>query len=188
MAIKNHNTEHRVNTHTYNPAVLIRHSLKYKNTVSQKTFYRDRELQMSSKILRGGKEKKEEAGKGGKRGDLIDVSCHLQIPRHYWNFPWASREGRTGTRPSTRIWVLCQEGVISLQSSAQAEALRPDSCIQNPGTRKMGRMGRAKERKERGKGREGRGEICLACQVFSPMTLSWVGSRVLAPGTECCDS
>ena len=39
--------------HTHiNLAVLIRHSLKYKNTVSQKTFYRDTELQMSSKILR----------------------------------------------------------------------------------------------------------------------------------------
>ena len=29
MAIKNHNTEHRVKTHTYNQAVFIRHSLKY---------------------------------------------------------------------------------------------------------------------------------------------------------------
>ena len=87
--------------HTHiNLAVLIRHSLKYENTVSQKTFYRDTELQMSSKILRGGKEKKEEeVGKGGKRGGLTDVSCHLQIPRHYGTFPWASREGRTGTMP-----------------------------------------------------------------------------------------
>ena len=46
MAIKNHNTEHRVKTHTYNLAVLIRHSLKYKNTVCQKTSYRDTELQI----------------------------------------------------------------------------------------------------------------------------------------------
>ena len=110
MAIKNHNTEHRVNTHTYKPAVLIRHSLKYKNTISQKTFYRDRELQMSSKILRGGKEKKEQAGKGSKRDGLIDVSCHLQIPRHYWNFPWASREGRTGTRPYQNLSSLPRGG------------------------------------------------------------------------------
>ena len=44
--------------------------------------------------------------------------------------------------------------MISLQSTAQAETLRPDSCIQDQGTRKMGRMGRAKERKERGEGRE----------------------------------
>ena len=51
-------------------AVLIRHSLKYKNTVFQKTFYRDTELQMSSKISKGGKEArlKEEGGGGGKGG------------------------------------------------------------------------------------------------------------------------
>ena len=36
---------------------------------------------------------------------------------------WATRE--------TRIWVLCQEEVISLQSSSQAEALQPDSCVQD---------------------------------------------------------
>ena len=44
MAIKNHNTEHRVKTHT-DLAGLIRESLKYKNTASQKT-YRDTELQI----------------------------------------------------------------------------------------------------------------------------------------------
>ena len=65
---------------------------------------------------------------GGKRGSLTDVSFYLQISRHYGTFHWASREGRTGTRPykksdqiRTRIQVLCQEEVISLQSSAQAE-------------------------------------------------------------------
>ena len=47
----------------------------------------------------GGRKKGEEAGKGGERGGLTDVSCHLQIPRHYGTFPWASREGRTGTWP-----------------------------------------------------------------------------------------
>ena len=107
--------------------------------------------------------KEEEGGgrRGSKRGGLTDVSCHLQIPRRYGTLPWASREGRTGTRPyqksdqtRTRIQVLCQEEAISLQSSAQAEALLPDSCIQDQGTRKQGRIGRVKERKERGKGRE----------------------------------
>ena len=44
MAIKDHNTELK---HTHiNLAVLIRHSLKYNNTVSQKTSYRDTELQI----------------------------------------------------------------------------------------------------------------------------------------------
>ena len=40
--------------------------------------------------------------RGGERGGLTDVSCHLQIPRRYGTFPWASREGRTGTRPYQR--------------------------------------------------------------------------------------
>ena len=58
--------------------------------------------------------------------------------------------------PEIRIRVLCQEEVISLQSSAQAEALRQDTCVQDLGTRKTkwGNIGRVKERKERGKGRE----------------------------------
>ena len=69
-------------------------------------------------------------GEGGKKGCLTDLSCHLQIPRLYGTLPWASREGRTGTQPyqksdqaRTRIRILCQEEVISLQSSAQAEGL-----------------------------------------------------------------
>ena len=45
MAIKNHNTEHRVKTHI-DLAVLFRHSLKYKIIVSQKTSYRNTELQI----------------------------------------------------------------------------------------------------------------------------------------------
>ena len=63
-------------------------------------------------------------GEGGERGGLTDVSCHLQIPRCYRILHWASREGRTGTQSyqksdqtRTRIRVLCQEEVISLQSS-----------------------------------------------------------------------
>ena len=45
------------------------------------------------------KKKGEEAGGGGKRGGLTNVSCHLLIPRRYGTFPWASREERTGTWP-----------------------------------------------------------------------------------------
>ena len=59
---------------------------------------------LTTKISKGGKEPrlKEEGGGGGRgadRGGLTDISCHLQIPRCYGTFPWASREGRTGTRP-----------------------------------------------------------------------------------------
>ena len=104
MSVKNPNTEQLKHTHI-NLAVLIRHSLKYKNAVSQKTFYRDTELQMSSKISKGGKEARLKGGgggggKGGKRGGLTDVSCHLQIPRRYGTFPWASRKGRPETMPA----------------------------------------------------------------------------------------
>ena len=62
---------------------------------------------------------------GGERGGLTDVSCHLQIPRRYGTFPWASREGRTGTRPYQKsepeFEFSAKKEVISLQSSAQAE-------------------------------------------------------------------
>ena len=82
-------------------------------------------------------------GKEGRKGGLTDVSCHLQITRHHGTLPYASREGRIGTRPyqksdqtRTRILVLCQEEVISLQSSAQVEALQSDSSVQDGGTRK----------------------------------------------------
>ena len=67
-----HKSQHRTELkHTHiNLAVLIRHSLKYKNVVSRKTFYRDTKLQMSSKISKGGKEArlKEGGGGGGKAG------------------------------------------------------------------------------------------------------------------------
>ena len=76
--------------------------------------------------------------RGSERGGLTDVSCHLQIPRQYGTFPWASREGRTGTQPyqksaqtRSRIRVLCQEEVISLQSLAQAEG--PSTRFLHPG-------------------------------------------------------
>ena len=120
-----------------------REALKHKNTVSQKTSYRDTELSTNIKDFKGGKEArlKEEGGGGGRRGrkgGLIDVSCHLQMPRRYGTLPWASREGRTGTRPyqksdqiRTRIRVLCQEEVISLQSRAQAEG--PSTRFLRPG-------------------------------------------------------
>ena len=54
------------------------------------------------KDFKGGKEARLKEGGGGgsgvdERGGLTDISCHLQIPRHYGTFPWASREGRTGT-------------------------------------------------------------------------------------------
>ena len=68
MAIKNHNTEHRVKIHTYNLAVFIRHSLKYKNTVSQKTSYRDTELQIKDFKGRKGSQVERRRGRSWERG------------------------------------------------------------------------------------------------------------------------
>ena len=110
-----------------------------------------------------GRKRSQVERRGGRRWErrAKRVACHLQIPRHYRTLPWASREGRIETWPyqkpdqnRTRIRVLCQEEMIGLQSSAQAEALRPDSCVWDWGTRKKDRIGRVKERKERQKGRE----------------------------------
>ena len=117
MAIKNQNTELK---HTHiNLAVPIRHSLKYKNTVSQKTSYRDTELQiqvLTSKISKGGKEArlKEEGGGGGRGGPkawpyrrllpptdtqvLWDFTLGLQR-REDWNSALPeTRSDQTGTR------------------------------------------------------------------------------------------
>jgi len=33
------------------------------------------------------KEEEEGGGEGGKRAGLTDVSCHVQMPRHYGTFP-----------------------------------------------------------------------------------------------------
>ena len=92
------------------------------------------------------KEDERRQERGAKKDGLTDTSRHLQIPRHYGTLSWASREGRTGTWPyqkpdqnRTRIQFLCQEEMTSLQSSAQAEALRPDSCVWDQGTRKKGK-------------------------------------------------
>ena len=128
-----------------------REAIKYKNTVSQKTSYRDTELQiqvLTSKISRkerkpGWKRRERRQERGGQRGGLTNVSCHLQIPRHYRTFPWASREGRTGTRPyqksepefefsAKRRWSVSNPQL-------RLRALWPDSCIQDQGTRKTGK-------------------------------------------------
>ena len=73
-------------------------------------------------------------------------------------YPGPPEKGGLGlgpTRNQTRTELeseICQEEMISLLSSAQAEALLPASRTR--GLEKQGRIGRAKERKERGKGRE----------------------------------
>ena len=117
-------------------------ALKYKNTVSENLLERHRTLDLSINIkdFKGGKEARlKEEGGGGRRGGrkgwpyrrplpptdthaLRDFSLGLQR-REDWNS--ALPEIRT------RIRVLCQEEVISLQSSAQAEG--PSTRFLGPG-------------------------------------------------------
>ena len=95
-----------------------------------------REALKSKEERKPGWKKGEEEKGGSKRGGLTDVSCHLQISRHYGTFPWAPEKGGLELSPTrnqtrTRIRVLCQEEVISLQSSAQAEG--PSTRFLRPG-------------------------------------------------------
>ena len=128
-----------------------REAIKYKNTVSQKTSYRDTELQiqvLTSKISRkerkpGWKRRERRQERGGKRRGLTDVFCHLQIPRRYGTFPWASREGRTGTRPYQKLEPEFEFSAKRRWSVSNPQlrlrALWPDFCIQDQGTRKTGK-------------------------------------------------
>ena len=114
---------------------------------------------MSSEISKGGKEarlKEGGGGKGGQKGALQTSPATCRHPGVTGLFPGLPEKGGLElgpTRNQTRIRVLCQEEVISLQPSAQAEALRPDSCVQDRGTRKPGgweglRRGRREGRRE----------------------------------------
>ena len=72
------------------------------------------------------KKKGEEAGEGGKRGGLTDLGLLPPTDTQaLWDFSLGlqRREDWNLALPEirTRIRVLCQEEVISLQSSAQAE-------------------------------------------------------------------
>ena len=143
-----------------------REALKYKNIVSQKTSYKDTELQtqvLTSKISReerkpGWKRRERRQERGGKRGGLTDVSCHLQIPRCYGTFPWASREGRLELGPTRNQ----NQNSSSLprggdQSPILSSGWGPFDQIpasRTGGLEKQGRIGRVKERRQRGKGRE----------------------------------
>ena len=105
-----HKSQHRTELkHTYNLAVLIRHSLKYKNTVSQKTFYRDTKLKMSSKISKGGKEArlKEEGGVGGREGQNVWTYRRLLPPTDTqalrdFSLGFQKREDWNSALPETR--------------------------------------------------------------------------------------
>ena len=139
---------------------------------------------MSSKISKGGKEARLKEGGGGKGGQKVWPDRRLLPPADTqalrdFSLGFQRREDWNSALRETRIRVLCQEEVISLQSSAQAEALRPDSCVQDQGTRKTGRIGRAKERTDRAKGRE---VDKVSCSLLAGAL--WPVVRVRRPGTK----
>ena len=106
---------------------------------------------------------KEEGGGGRRGGQKGWPYKHLLPPTDTqalrdFSLGFQRREDRNSALPEirTRIRVLCQEEVIILQSSAQAEGpltrfLRPGP---GEGLEKQGRIGRVKERKDRGEGIE----------------------------------
>ena len=140
-----------------------REAIKYKNTVSQKTSYRDTELQiqlLTSKILRkerkpGWKRRERRQERGGKRGGLTDVSCHLQIPRHYRTFPEKGGLELGPHRNQNQTSSSLPRG--GDQSPILSSGWGPFDQIpasRTGGLEKQGRIGRVKERRQRGKGRE----------------------------------
>ena len=103
-----------------------REALKYKNPST------------SIKDFKGGKEArlKEEGGGGGRGGQKGWPYRRLLAPadtQALWDFTLGlqRREDWNSALPETRIRVLCQEEVISLQSSAQAEG--PSTRFLHPG-------------------------------------------------------
>ena len=106
---------------------------------------------LTSKISRekrkpGWKKKGEEAREGGKRSGLTDISCHLQIPKHYGTFPGPPEKGglelgptRNQTRPEPEFKFSAKRRWSVSNPQLRLRALRPESCIQDRGTRKTGK-------------------------------------------------
>ena len=120
---------------------------------------------MSSKVLRGGERKRRRRRRRRERGAngvaLQTSPATCRHPGVTGLFPGLPEKGGLELGP-TGIRVLCQEEVISLQSSAQAEAFRPNPCVQDRGIRKTGR----REGPRRGQ-REGRGERSIrSCSLL----------------------
>ena len=120
---------------------------------------------LTSKISKGGKEARlKEEGGGGGRGGQRGWPYRCLLPptdtQALWDFSLGlrRREDWNSALPEirTRIRVLCQEEVISLQSSAQAEGpltrfLLPGLGNQKNRTgelEKRGKIGRVKERRQ----------------------------------------
>ena len=128
-----------------------REALIYKNTVSQKTSYRDTKLQiqvLTSKISKGGKEARlKEAGEGGGKGVALQTSlATYRYPGVMGLFPGPPEKGglelgptRNQTRPESEFEFSAKRRWSVSNPQLRLRALRPDSCVQDRGTRKTGK-------------------------------------------------
>ena len=122
-----------------------REAIKYKNTVSQKTSYRDTELQiqvLTSKISREEKKPGWKKKGGGGRGVRKGWSYRHLLPptdtQALWDFSlgFQRREDWNSALPEPEFEFSAKRRWSVSNPQLRLRALRPDSCIQDRGTRK----------------------------------------------------
>ena len=151
-----------------------REALKHKNTVSQKTSYRDTELSTNIKDFKGGKEArlKEEGGGGGRWGQKGWPYRRLLPPtdaQALWDFTLGLQRRENWNSALPEIRPDQNQNSSSLprggdQSPIQSSGWGPFDQIpasRPGGLEKQGRIGKVKEKKERGKGREVNKVSCI---------------------------
>ena len=129
-----------------------REALKHKNTVSQKTSYRDTELSTNIKDFKGGKEARlKEEGRGGGRRGATGVALQMspatcRCPGVMGLFPGPPKKRglelaptRNQTRPEPEFELSAKRRWSVSNPQLRLRALWQDSCIQNWGTRKTGK-------------------------------------------------
>ena len=151
-------TQHTELKHTHiSPAVLIRHSLKHENTVSQKPPTETQNF-WSSKIsqvfknFKGRKGSQVERRRGkrrerGAKGVALQTSpATYRYPGVMGLFPGPPEKGglelgptRNQTRPEPEFKFSAKRRWSVSNPQLRPRALRPDSCIQHRGTRKTGK-------------------------------------------------
>ena len=84
--------------------------------------FRDFKGRKGSQVERRGRRRQE---KGCEKCGLTDISCHLQIHRHYRTLPLATREGRTGTQPHQKPEQTKTEPEFEFSAKRRLSAFNP---------------------------------------------------------------
>ena len=107
------------------------------------------------------KEEEGGGGRGGKRGGLTDVSCHRRYPGITGLYPEPPKKGelelgptRNQTRKEPELEFSAKRRQSVSNPPLRLRAFDQILASRTWGLEKRGRVGRVKERKERGKGRE----------------------------------